>query len=364
MNAIPFYFLLGIFCGLFSAYFIFVTNKIEKFFLDFKNNYVKIITGGIILGLLIFLLPPLYGEGYKSVESLFDGNISKLFERGLFYNFKDNQYFILVFAFSIIMLKVLATAVTIGAGGNGGTIAPSLFTGALVGFFFSRLLNTIGLVHLTESNFVAVGMAGVLSGVIHAPLTGIFLIAEVTGGYALIVPLMIVSAVAFFVSRYFEPFSVYTKILSEKGIWFPGNKDKHILDQIKLDSIIEDNFNKIKPNIPLREIINEFSLSQRNIFPVVDDNDKLLGIITLDDIREIILKDELYDIVLAFEIMTIPPAVIGKNDKMDEVMKKFENSNVWNLPVVDKDKYVGFVSKSSVFNKYRDLLIQQSNNPV
>ena len=325
MNAIPLYFVFGIFCGLFSAYFIFITNKIEKFFSGIKNNYIKILTGGIILGLLIFLLPPLYGEGYKSVESLFEGNISKLFERGLFYNFRDNQYFILVFAFSILMFKVFTTAITIGAGDNGGTIAPALFTGALVGFFFSRLLNTTGLVHLVEPNFVAVGMAGILSGVIHAPLTGIFLIAEVTGGYALIVPLMIVSAVAFFISRYFEPFSVYTKILSEKGVWFPGNKDKNILEQINLESIIEDNFNKIKPNMTLREMINEFSSSKRNIFPVVDDKDRLLGIITLDDIREIILNDEIYDIVLAFEIMTAPPGVIDKNDKMDEVMKKFEN---------------------------------------
>jgi len=364
INAIPLYFMLGIFCGLFSAYFIKITYKIEKLFSGIRNNYIKIITGGIVLGLLIFLLPPLYGEGYKTVESLFEGNAAKLFEKGLFYDFRNTEWFVLIFVFSIIMLKVFATAITIGAGGNGGTIAPSLFTGALVGFLFSRMLNLTGLVQLNETNFVAVGMAGVLAGVIHAPLTGIFLIAEVTGGYALIVPLMIVSALSFFISRYIEPYSVYTKTLSEKGAWFPGNRDKNILEQINLSNLVEDNFIKIKANMTLRQIIKAFSISKRNIFPVVDDNNVLLGIITLDDIREIIIKDELYDIILAFEIMTLPPAIIDINEKMEDVMDKFENLNAWNLPVINEGKYIGFVSKSSVFNRYRDLLIKLSNNPV
>ena len=364
MNAIPVYFLLGIFCGLLSAYFINMTFRVEKIFSGIKNIFIKIIIGGALLGVMIFLLPPLFGEGYTSVENLFNGNISGLFEKGLFYNFRDNQLVILVFVFAIILLKVFATAITIGSGGNGGTIAPSLFTGAVAGFFFSRVVNMIGLFHINETNFVAVGMAGVLAGVIHAPLTSIFLIAEVTGGYALIVPLMIVSATAYFISRYFEPYSVYTKVLNEKGVWFPGNKDKNILEQINLYSIIEDNFNKIKAQTTLREIISEFSVSKRNIFPVVDEDQKLLGIITLDDLREIILNTELYDIVLAYEIMTTPPTMIDINENMHDVMNKFEYYDAWNLPVIKEGKYIGFISKSSVFSKYRNLLINQSNNPV
>jgi chloride channel protein, CIC family len=364
ISSIPFYILLGLFCGLISAYFVLVTNSIEERFSQIENPYRKLVSGGFLIGALIFLMPPLYGEGYQIVQQLLDGNSKGLFENSLFYDFRDNQIFLLIFVSMLILLKVFATGLTLGAGGNGGTIAPSLFTGALAGFLFARGLNLTGLVELNEISFAAVGMAGVLSGVVHAPLTGIFLIAEVTGGYTMIVPLMIVSAVSFFVSRYFEPYSVYTKRLSQKGLWYPGNKDKVILEQISVQQLLERDFTVIPPNLTLRKLVQKIAISKRNVFPVVDDNGKLIGLINLDDVREMILNEELYEIVLAYEIMNPPQVVIMMEEKMDKVMKKFEEHNLWNIPVLDGERYAGFVSKSTVFNKYREKLIDQSEGMI
>jgi len=227
--------------------------------------------------------------------------------------------------------------------------------------FVAGLINFSGIVKVDYPNFIAVGMAGILSGVIHAPLTGIFLIAEITGGYALFVPLMIVSAISFFTSRYLEKYSVYTKILAERGNWSPSDKDKNVLSQISISELIETNFAVLTPTNTLKEILVIVSHSRRNIFPVVNKERELLGLIHLDDVREVILDIQIYDIVLAYEMMTKPVVTVEENASMNEVMKKFDYYKVWNILVVNKNKYIGFVSKSTIFNKYRDLLIKQSS---
>jgi chloride channel protein, CIC family len=359
INAIPYYILLGVCCGLISAYMITINTHIERIFKLSKSIYKKVIVGGLILGALIFIFPPLFGEGYKSVSQLLKGNYSVLLENSLFYGLQ-NQWFILFYIALIIFLKIMASAVTIGSGGNGGIFAPSLFTGALTGFFVSHFFNLAGLSTLNEINFVAVGMAGVLSGVVHAPLTGIFLIAEITGGYVLFVPLMIVSATSFFISKYFEPYSVYTKELAKSGKWSAYDKDAFILTQIKLNSLVERDFVMVNPNDTLGQLIHAVAKSKRNIFPVVDSKGVLEGIIFLDDIRELIFKQELYKQVTVKEIMKAPPAVIEVNESMQSVMQKFEYFEAWNLPVEKDKKYLGFISKSKIFNVYRNLLVEHS----
>jgi len=359
IEAIPFYIILGFSCGLISAYMIAITFKFENLFKKQKSILGKALIGGITLGILIFLMPPLYGEGYKTIEQLLSGKYFSLLDNSLFKYFSNNAWFVAFFAGLIVLIKVFATSITTGAGGNGGIFAPSLFTGALVGFFVARFFNLLGIANLNETNFIAVGMAGILSGVVRAPLTGIFLIAEITGGYLLIVPLMIVSAFSFFLSRYFEPFSVYTKSLFEEGKW-SESKDKNLLEQIDIKDLVETNFRTVKPTDTLGSLIKAVTVSNRNIFPVVDDENHLKGIVLLDSIREYILNTELYNIVLVSEIMSIPPATIDINESMYDVMKKFEKHKVWNLPVLNHNKYCGFISKSNVFNTYRTKLIEQS----
>jgi CIC family chloride channel protein len=359
LEAIPFYIVLGFSCGMISAYMISMTSRMEKFFKSVKSNFRKALFGGIALGLLIFIFPPLYGEGYLTVEQILAGNYYSLVNSSIFNSFSNNAWFVAFFAGLIVLVKVFATSITIGSGGNGGIFAPSLFTGALVGFFVARFFNLLGIANLNETNFIAVGMAGILSGVVRAPLTGIFLIAEVTGGYMLIIPLMIVSAFSFFLSRYFEPYSVYTKVLAEEGRW-SEDKDKNLLEQIDIKDLVEVNFTKVKPNDTIGILIKAITTSNRNIFPVVDMNECLKGIVPLDSIREYILNTEIYDVILVQEVMIKPAAIIDINESMFDVMKKFEQLKVWNLPVMNNGKYIGFVSKSNIFNTYRNLLIEQT----
>lgn len=357
--AIPYYILLGIFCGLISAYMININSHFENIFKTIKSTFRKALVGGLILGILIFIFPPLFGEGYTSVTHLLNGNHESLFDNSLFYGIR-NHWLMILFIGLIIFLKIIASSLTVGAGGNGGIFAPSLFTGAMSGFFISHLVNLSGLIVLNETNFVAVGMAGVLSGVVHAPLTAIFLIAEITGGYVLFVPLMIVSAISFFISKYFEPYSVYTKELAKKGKWSEYDRDFSILNQIKLVDLIEKDFTAVKSTFTLGQLIQGVSHSKRNIFPVVNEEGKLEGIILLDSIREIMFHKELYDVTSVKELMTTPPAILDIDTPMQEVMKKFEYLEVWNLPVTQQNKYVGFVSKSRIFNLYRNHLLDQS----
>lgn len=359
LNAVPFYILLGILMGLVSVYVTRTSVFVEDLFKRNKNPYQKAITGGLLLGVLIFFIPPLYGEGYHSVEYLLSGKFSHLLDNSLFTGYSDNPWFFVLFAAIIFLVKIIATSLTIGAGGNGGIFAPSLFIGAVTGFTFVHSINLSGFFRLSEPNFIVAGMAGALSGVIHAPLTGIFLIAEITGGYALFVPLMIVSAISYLISRYFEPYSVYVRKLAEMG-YGKYDRDKNALNMIKLKGIVETDFIPVKPGDSLRQLVETISRSKRNIFPVLNDKEKLVGIVLLDNIREIMFQHDLYDTMQVRELMTQPPAVLDVEEDLYNVMNKFENYNAWNLPVTTNGKYAGFVSKSTIFTKYRSLLIRQS----
>lgn len=352
LYAIPYYIVLGIICGFISLYMIKTSFLVEDWFNRFKNIYIKAVLGGAVLCIMILLFPPLYGEGYATVVDLLSGNLMNV-SSGISVEFiQDQNLSLLIVLALIILLKVFATSFTLGAGGNGGIIAPSLFTGALTGFFLARLTSYLGIGELNQSNFLVVGMAGILSGVLHAPLTGIFLIAEITGGYTLIVPLMIVAAVSFFISKYFHPDSIYTTALSRRGIKFRSEKEKYFIQQTNVADLIETEFEIINPNLTLRELAKKIPLTRRNLFPVVDENKRLVGIITLDDIREVMLNAEVYDIILANEIMNTSFQSVDINTDINKVMEIFEKKQIWNLAVTNNGKYLGFISKSNIFNKY------------
>jgi CIC family chloride channel protein len=359
MNAIPFYIVLGILMGLLSVYVTRTAVKTEKIFDKRKKTYQKAIAGGLILGVMIFILPPLYGEGYFTIANLLEGKYEILLNNSFFTAFSGNQWFIVLVALIIVFVKIIATSVTIGAGGNGGIFAPSLFIGALAGFSFAHLINLLGIVELTESNFIVAAMAGALSGVVHAPLTGIFLIAEITGGYALFVPLMIVSSLSFLISRYFEPYSIYSRKLVEQG-FHNKDRDRIVLNRIKLKNMLESDFVSVTSSETLGQLIEKIAHSRRNVFPVLDKQGRLEGIILLDNIREVMFHHEQYDKTHVKELMTQPPCILDIHEEMFDVVKKFDGFDVWNLPVSEGDQYVGFVSKSTIFAKYRTLLIKQT----
>jgi CIC family chloride channel protein len=359
VKAIPYYILLGILCGFISLFIIKVSLFLDDYFEKFSMPYVKALTGGGVLCILIFLFPALYGEGYKTIIDLLAGNYNN-FLQGTFINFiNDKELALIILAAIVILLKVVATSLTLGSGGNGGIIAPSLFSGAITGFFLAHLAHYFNIIELNHPNFIVVGMAGILAGVLHAPLTGIFLIAEVTGGYILIVPLMIVVAISFFISRYFHPYSIYTSPLYKRGIKFRSEKEKYFIQQFSLEDLIEKNFVIIRPGMTLREMVNKISESRRNIFPVVDDNQKLVGVVTLDDIREFLLNTELYDVILVYEIMNATFDFVDIKTEINLVLEIFEERHIWNLAITDNGKYVGFISKSNIFDKYLAIWAKQ-----
>src|ERR1035437_1029558 len=360
MNAIPLYIILGIVMGLISVYVTRISVFVEGLFKSKKKPYLKAIIGGIVLGVMIFILPPLYGEGYYSVENLLGGHYEKLLANSLFTGFVGNHWFLILIAVIIILVKMVATSVTIGAGGNGGIFAPSLFIGAMSGFVFAHVLNLLGIIELTEANFIVAGMAGALSGVMHAPLTAIFLIAEITGGYVLFVPLMIVSAISFLIARYFEPYSIYMRKLVSKGL-HKRDRDKIVLNKIKLKNMVETDFINVTVENTLGELVDKIAHAKRNIFPVLDEDGHLLGVVLLDSIREIMFHHEKYNTIRVKDLMSHPPCILDVNEEMHDVMKKFDTYNSWNLPVTEGNKYTGFVSKSAIFTKYRHLLIKQSD---
>ena len=351
---VPYYIFLGILAGFISIYHARTFTKIEGLFsTSTKKTYINVLIGGSALAILLAVFPSLFGEGYQSIKMLSTLQPENLLENSVFQSLKTNQWFVLVFLGAIIFIKSIATGLTIGSGGNGGNFAPSLFVGSYLGFFFSRCINMLNIGNLPESNFTIVGMAGVLSGIYHAPLTAIFLIAEITGGYTLMIPLMIVSSISFGISKYFEPYSMDTKKLSKTGSHFTYDRDHNILTTLNTQDLVEDNFNKISPDVKLSGIIETISKSQRNIFPVVDEENKLLGIITLDKIKEIIFKSELYEVISAKELMITPEAIINLSDSMEIVMQKFDATGAWNLPVTQNQIYYGFISKSNIFSHYR-----------
>ncbi|MDR0973400.1 MAG: chloride channel protein [Prevotellaceae bacterium] len=363
MERIPYVILLGIACGLVSLYFTRAMNRTESIFAKLKSPYSKLLLGGGILSVLIFLFPPLYGEGYNTIELLINGASNaewdSVLDNSLFYG-SDNM---LIFYLSCIVLtKVFASSATNGGGGCGGTFAPALFLGCVFGFVFSHFSNDFALTpHLPEKNFALLGMAGVMSGVMHAPLTGVFLIAELTGGYNLFLPLLMVSVSSYLTIILFEPHSIYTMRLAKKGELITHHKDRAILTLMSMESVIEKDFSVVRPEMDLGELVKIISQSHRNIFPVVDSEGVLVGIVTLDDIRNIMFRQELYHRFRVGKLMTAVVPHLYSSDNMEQVMKTFDTTGAWNLPVVDTSgKYLGFVSKSKIFNTYRDVLVQFS----
>jgi len=359
-NAIPFYVLLGVLCGLISVYMTRVTLSIEGFFEKRQSVILKAIFGGLALGIMIYLFPPLFGEGYHTIEALFKGDTLSLFKNSLFSLIPFSPWTIFIFTCLVVLLKIVATSITLGSGGNGGIFAPSLFTGGLTGFGTAFLVNSLGIAQLQVSNFIAVGMAGIMSGVVHAPLTAIFLIAEITGGYVLFVPLMIVAALSFFISRYFEPYSIYTKKLAQKGEYDTGDKDSAIFKDISLDGIVETEFIALNQNDTFRILIDAFTRSKRNVFPVVDNDQNFIGIIPLENFKEFMFKVEVYDEIWLKDITSKSEITIDINESMDDAMIKLESSNLWNIPVTNQGKYIGFISRANILSFYRRILKKSS----
>jgi CIC family chloride channel protein len=355
----PYYILLGIVCGLASVYFTRTTTYVEGLVSRIRNDIGRAWMGGILLGLVIFILPPMYGEGYNTIKLLLAGRESEILNGSMFFDNIDSQTFLLLFVFMIILVKPVASALTIGSGGSGGIFAPSLFVGGVTGHFFASLINVLSTgTNVSSSNFTLVGMCGIMSGVLYAPLTAIFLIAEITSGYELFVPLMLVSAISYSTSSFFEKHSLYTKHLIESGDLIPFDKDRQVLSQIDVRKIVETDLLKVHPEATLGRLVELVRKSKRNIFPVVNEDNKLVGVVTLDDIRNIMFDEEKHETLQVKSLMHSPPEEIYSHENMQSVMMKFEQSGAWNLPVIEKGQYVGFLSKSRIFNTYRKKLIR------
>ncbi len=362
LSDLPFFILLGIFCGLLSLYFTRANLFLEDSFSRIKDDWARVLSGGLLLSVLVFLIPPLFGEGYESLRSILSGQGDQLFSQSLFGDIPQHSGLFLLLLLGMVLFKVVAMSATTGAGGVGGVFAPTLFIGGLTGYLFAKSVNFSGLFQLSEKNFALVGMAGAMAGVMHAPLTAIFLIAELTSGYGLLIPLMITAAISFLTINYFEPHSVYSKRLAEKGQMVSRNKDKSILSQMKIDTLIETNFNTVNLRGYLGDLVKEVSRSQRNVFPVIDKDNLFQGVVFINDIRDILFKPELYGKVLIKDIMYMPDPLVELGESMEAVAKKFHDTDNYNLPVLDKGKYVGFVSRANVFSAYREIMLEASED--
>jgi CIC family chloride channel protein len=354
---VPYYILLGIVCGLVSVYYLKAFGKTEKWLTRLvPSRALRFLVGVSVLGGLIMLFPPLFGEGYVSIITLATLDPQQLTKGSALSGFINEPISLGLFILGVGLIKVFAVSCTLTAGGNGGNFAPSLLVGACIGFAFAFLLNASGFASLPASNFSVVAMAGVLTGIFHAPLTAIFLIAEVTGGYELIIPLMIVSALSTGVSKYLHPHSLdEIKLVKENGT-ASITKDTHILSDMAVQGFIEMDFITVHKDATLRTLVGNISRSVRNIFPVIDDNHALVGIIALENIREIMFNTEAYDNTIVSHLMQQPIVVASMHEGMSTIMEKFDKTGVWNIPVLDNGKYVGFISKSRIFSNYRDKL--------
>ncbi len=360
LKNIPYYIILGIFTGLISWYFTWGSMHVEKLFSKINNPYTKLVVGGSILGILILFLPPLYGEGYNTLNTILNGNVNQLTYGSIFYQFQDQFWVIAGFLILILFFKVVAMSVTNGSGGVGGIFAPTLFMGGIAGYFAAKIINLFDFIDVPERNFALAGMAGMMAGVMHSPLTAIFLIAEITGGYELFIPLIITSTIAYMTIMYFEPHSIYTKRLAQRGELITHHKDKAILTLLEMGEVIEKDFLAVSPDDTLTELVKVISKSKRNIFPVLTKANMLVGIVLLDNIRHIIFNTDMYQTTHIRDIMILPPTYVSPYESMEEVMYKFEENNVWNLPVIDNGKYIGFLSKSKIFSVYRKWLVDIS----
>jgi len=353
---LPYFILLGVLGGLVSAYFTRTYFVVSNFFERFSNPINKILIGGGAMGALLVLFPPLYGEGYDSINNLILGNYSALLENSPLSGFQENLFLALLFLVAVVLVKAIAVTVTFGAGGVGGIFAPTLFMGAIVGFVFSTGINSSGLTELSVAHFTLVGMAALIAGNLLAPLTAIFLIAEITGGYDLFIPLMVTAAISYLTVRYFTKHSVYTMQLAKRGELLTHHKDQAVLTLMNLREEVERDFVSIDPYDTLGDLVKKVATSKRNLFPVVDEKGNFIGIVTLDDVRGIMFDKEKYDRIIVHELMSMAPEYISISDSMELVMEKFESSGAWNLPVLENGHYTGFVSKSKLFSAYRNRL--------
>ena len=358
---VPFYILLGLLTGFVSWYYITTINKLEDRFIKFKDKpWVKFIIAGLLMATVMFLFPTLYGEGYYTLRKLLSGNEVELFNSTFYSSISSigeisgESWALIIFLIGSVLVKVYAYSFTKIAGGNGGVFAPSLFTGGTIGFIVSRSLNNLGF-DLPEKNFTLVGMAGMAAGMMHAPLTAIFLIAEITGGYALYIPLMIVVGISYGTSHRYNKYSYFTTRLARNGDLVAHDKDHSILRNISVQRVIEKDLISVNVNGNISDLVRAISKSHRNIFPVINDDNELKGVILLDDVRHLIFNQEKYDIPLS-AIMHPPPAVVNRTDSLDTVMEHFDNTQAWNLPVLKEGKYYGFLSKSKIFTAYRQHL--------
>ena len=355
---IPLFILLGVLSGLMSWYFTSMNSRVGNFFKGIDKQYKKWLWGGVILGVLIFIFPPLYGEGYEGFTSLMHGNAQELFNNSLFYRFRDIDWVIILFVIATMFFKVIAMASTNAAGGVGGTFAPSLFVGAFTGASLALICNTLFGWEVSIVSFTLVGMAGVMSGVMKAPLTSIFLIAELSNGYGLFIPLKITACISFAVGYYLDPDSIYTKQLRLNGELLTHDKDQSVFVFLKLEELMETDFLRIRENMTLGDIVHIISTARRNIFPVIDNFGRLIGVVQLDDLREDMFKHERYGRPIS-DYMIPPPDKIIEHESILSVMEKFDDKHTWMLPVVDKQgRYIGFISKSRILNAYREQLVK------
>ncbi len=350
----PVYIILGISTGLVSSYFIKMYVKIDKLFSGIKRKKYRLMIGGTLLGLLIYIFPSLYGEGYEAINSALTGNVSYLFNNSLFTSFSNNVLAILILMVLVILTKVVATSLTFGAGGVGGIFAPALFTGVNTGLFLGYILKNVLGFNINIDNFALLGMGGILTGVLHAPLTGIFLIADISGGYKLFVPLMITATFSYLTVKIFTANSVYTEQLSMHKQLVTHHRDKQVLSIMQVPDLIETDFVLLNPNDKLRQLVDAITISHRNLFPVVDENGILVGMVKMDDVRHLIFKQDAYDKITLKEIMYLPEHWISTHDSMDEVVEKFVSSGRYNMAVIDNGKYRGFISRAKVFSEYRE----------
>ncbi|WP_316849178.1 chloride channel protein [Pedobacter agri] len=363
INALFYYVILALLIGLFSIYFTKANYAVKGFFYKIKHPYTKIVVGGLMLGALVFLFPTLYGEGYITIKGLLKGDYLAVINNSIFSDYSTVPALVILFTVVTIFMKSIATLVTLGAGGNGGTFAPSLIMGGLIGFIFAYVVNLSGIAHLDVANFIVAGMAAALGAIMHAPLTGIFLIAEITGGYILMVPLMITTAISYAVNRSAQKHSIYTKVLADKGeLLSHEDKDTTVLSQMKLKYLIEKNYPKVEMNDLIALRMNEIVQSHKNICAVTDELGDFKGVIYVEELFNELMQNENKDLVIASHLVQQAPNTINESDDLKSVLKKMEQENAWILPVINNEnQYKGFVSKTAIFNKYRALLMRQND---
>ena len=357
---LPYYILLGIFSGLISFYFTRTGMHVEKLIKKIRNSYSRLIFGGITLGILVFIFPSLWGEGYESINKIFNGLGPDLLNNSIFFNWKSDPYVLLIILFLILIFKVFAMAITTASGGVGGIFAPTLFMGAIGGYVISLSMNTFFGLNLSPANFALVGMGSLMAGVMHAPLLGIFLIAEITGGYQLLAPLIISATVAYVIATRFEPHSIYTKRLAELGELVTHHKDKAAMHFMNVKELIETDFEILSPDMNLGQMTYSIARSKRDLFPVVDENGMMQGMIKLNDIRNLMFEQDLYEKISVSDLMYMPEFFISPNDSVEVVAEKFKTCKRYNLAVIDEGRYVGFISRARVFSVYRDTMADLS----